>query len=138
MGRGTIDIDADPFVPYKGPPQHCQHHQLHRNSEGEVADKTVLGCLHAVMVIKMRATWAATKKSCSINGLQFLYCFGCPPARRAALPRWQQTAILAANTSCIAGEVAPNHLTSYIDVLICNRAYGLQSPRANVLAGAWS
>jgi hypothetical protein len=62
MRSGTIDIDADPFVPHEGPPQCGQHHQLQRDSDGEVADKTVLGSLHTLMGIKTRATRMAAKK----------------------------------------------------------------------------
>jgi len=61
MGCGTVDVNADSFVPHKGPPQTGQHHQLQRNSNGEVADKPILGSFHTLTGIKMRATPAVGK-----------------------------------------------------------------------------
>jgi hypothetical protein len=55
VGSGTIVIDADPFVPHESPPQDGQHHQLQRDCGGKVADKAVLGGVHAVIRIKARA-----------------------------------------------------------------------------------
>ena len=62
MRSGTIDIDTDPFVPHEGPPQRRQHRQLQRDSDDEVADKTVLGGVHAEKEIKTRATRLTARK----------------------------------------------------------------------------
>jgi hypothetical protein len=55
VGCGTLGIDTDMFIPHKGPPQAGQHCQLQCNSNGEVADKPVVRCLHTLTGIKTRA-----------------------------------------------------------------------------------
>jgi hypothetical protein len=67
---GTLDIDADLFAPHENPPDPGQHRQLQRDGDDEVAQKRVLGCVHALMGIKTRATRLTIWNSCGINDLQ--------------------------------------------------------------------